>query len=82
MTTTLPTINSNGTPEEQLYADNAVAYSAVRKALKIVSSHGPNGRDYPNDADLQRAVAEHEERCDKLNAVLKDYAAIAKHLDS
>lgn len=65
-----PIIHGNGTSKESLLEALKVAYSAVRDAMDKLRECAPNGRDYyPEPGRMEKAVAQHRQRQEHLQAV-------------
>lgn len=72
----VPTIHLNGTGRKSLLDDANAALDAVRRAVEQVSMVYPNGRDYypQGDRAIDRALAEHNDRVERLQSVLVELA--------
>ena len=77
-----PTIHLNGSAGDDLLSQVIDAMLALSDAIKAVQAAGPNGRDYylHGNSAFPRALAEHEERIAKLEAVQTDLVAISESI--
>jgi len=51
-----PTINLNGTAGEDLLREYGEAAQALKKAQRALEAATCNGRDFPNPAELRKAI--------------------------
>lgn len=84
MNLTTPTIHLNGTSRESLMDSLMNAGAAIKKAIRALQEAAPHGRDYyPQGPDVYRkAVAEYEERIDKLTSVVQDISIMLEAIDA
>ena len=78
----LPTVNLNGTSGKELFETNLNVVDTLRNAINALARACPNGRDYQTmgpDAH-RKAVAEHEQRQERLLYVLAEMETITEHL--
>lgn len=76
----LPIINIlTGTARCDLQYDYFEANRALRNALEKLSEVSPNGRDYQG-GDINAAMREHGDRCNKIRQVLAEIETIAESL--
>ena len=80
--TTFPTVHLNGTSREALLEGYIDALNAVSHAIEVLQKNGPNARDYyvAGPAHWEAAMAEHEARLQKLEAVLAELREIGEHV--
>lgn len=83
-TFTVPTVHLNGTSKQALvdqYQDSAVA---LAEAIRVISTNGPNGRDYylQGPDAIKRADQEHEARLRRLREVLADLERMVETIDA
>ena len=87
----LPTIHLNGSSPRTMLDDCCEDMAALRHTIRLLESHGPNGRDYytqlPNLVDeahpvdaFEVARAEHVDRLKRLQSVLRELETLAEHL--
>lgn len=73
-----PIIHLNGTSKESLLEALENAYAAVREAMDKLRECAPNGRDYyPEPGRMDKAVAQHRQRQEHLQAVYDSIEAEA-----
>lgn len=74
-----PLVHLNGSGRRSLLDGYTAAAQKVREALDALRDTAPNGRDYyPRGASaLPRAIAEHDVRIQRLDAVLADLDELA-----
>lgn len=74
-----PTIHSNGTSRDELLRQMCDATDALHRAIEVLASAGPNGRDYyPQGPDaIKRATAEHQDRLSRLQSVQAELQELA-----
>jgi hypothetical protein len=82
--TTFPMIHLNGTSRDALLEGYIDCVNAVRHAIEVVQKNAPNGRDYyygtVSTREINKALAEHEARLEKLEAVLAELREIGEHV--
>ena len=78
----LPTIHRNGTHPRDLLEGLMQANAALQDAIRAVAASGPNGRDYypQSPGAIHAAIAEHESRLQRLQAVRDELNTIAEHV--
>lgn len=78
----LPTVHLNGTGIESLMAQYNNAYYALTEAIRKMAAAAPNGRDYylQGPGVWQSAVAEHEDRMKRVQAVMEEIGKIGEYL--
>jgi hypothetical protein len=70
-----PTININGSSEDDLIAPRLDAALYIKSAIEALKQVTPHGRDYPGDTDRCSADRdEHYARLAKLRAVFDEIA--------
>lgn len=75
----IPTIHMNGTSKESLLDDACNVMSAIAKAIDVACAAAPNARDYYTQGPeaFGKARDEHDSRCERLDAVRKEYEELA-----
>jgi hypothetical protein len=78
----MPSVHLNGTDKHSLLLGYRTAIAALNLAIKTVQDTAPHGRDYyiQKDNPIQRAIAEHAERLQKLHRVMQEIEALAIHV--
>lgn len=77
---TLPTINVSGTARATLLDDATDTLGALRDALHALSMTPPNVRDYPNQGDITKAMAQHLDRKKRIESVIAELDVLAEHI--
>lgn len=76
----LPIINKlTGTMQDDLLKDYLDAKQALNYALEKLSGVWPHGRDYQG-GDINAAMREHADRCNKIRQVTAEIEVIAESL--
>lgn len=77
-----PTIHLNGTSPDRLMEDYGEVIQAHRKALELLCSASPNGRDYyPQGPDaIGQALREHDERVLRLHQTIGELERIRESI--
>lgn len=77
-----PTIHLNGTSPEGLMEQVQGAMIACRNAISALASAAPNARDYyPQGSEaFSIALAEFEDRMNRMRSVLRELEEIAEHV--
>lgn len=80
----VPTIHLNGTSKAALLDDLGEAAVAIDAAYRAVKQTAPNGRDYYPQGPLAlgAALAEHEDRLRRLDAVKAEIEALMDAIDT
>lgn len=73
-----PTINPNGSSEDDLIAPRLDAALYLKSAIEALMQAAPNGRDYPSDAD--RCTADRDEHFDRLAKLRAVFDQIANEI--
>ena len=75
----VPTIHMNGTSKESLLDDACNVMNAIYKAIDVACAAAPNARDYYTQGNeaYSKARDEHDARIERLEAVRKEYEALA-----
>jgi hypothetical protein len=73
-----PTINPNGSSEDDLIAPRLDAALYLKSAIEALKQATPNGRDYPGDGD--RCIADREEHFDRLAKLRAVFDQIANEI--
>lgn len=74
-----PQIGLNGSGARHLAESYALATDAVEMALAQMGHTWPNARDYPDDATLGAALADHRQRVALLDKVRDELDALRRH---
>lgn len=74
-----PQIGLNGSGAQYLANSYAAAMDTITKATAQVMLTVPNGRDYPDEAALRAATADHRQRLDLLAKVYGELDALRRH---
>ena len=80
----VPCIHMNGTSAKSLKDDLCEAYKALRDAYTALKRTAPNGRDYYPEGpeSLDRAIADHRHRLERIDEVCEELTAIAEAIDA
>jgi hypothetical protein len=82
-TVAVPLVHLNGTGGDDLLAQLDVAAEAVLNARKVVVQGSPNGRDYYlHEGAIEKVMAEHGARLQKLNEVLAELSDMRDHVQA
>lgn len=74
-----PSVGLNGSGARQLAEGYEMAAGAITVAMDKLGHTVPNGRDYPDEAALRVALADHRQRLALLARMRDDYWALYKH---
>lgn len=74
-----PRVDLNGSGARQLAEGYEMAAGAITVAMDKLGHTVPNGRDYPDEAALRVALADHRQRLALLARMRDDYWALYKH---
>lgn len=79
---TMPLVHLNGTSKAELIGQYMEAHTAMIRALRVLQSAAPNGRDYYplGDGAWLQARAEHDARVQKIIDVDEEIMAIWESL--
>lgn len=82
MELTYPTVHLNGSSKDDLVRQQRTARRALQTALDTLQQASPHGRDYyvQGPDALRKAMAAHEARIAKVQAVIKELSAIEMNL--
>lgn len=80
----LPTIHLNGTSKQSLIDGLCEASGAIGLAYASLKQTAPNGRDYypQGPAALEAAIAEHNGRLLRLDAVMDEVDELIRAIDA
>ena len=76
----VPVVNLNGTSRQALIEGVLDCDLAIVNAMQVLRQNSPHGRDYPSLGSIERALADHRSRLDRLEAIQKEFQAIGDHL--